>query len=269
MNNIVREDIENIINMKLEWGKLKGKNVLVTGATGYLAHYMILTMLMRNEMFDNQIGVIALCRSREKAKALYKDKFNRDDITFLFQDVTEDINYPEKIDFFIHMASPANPNAFTVSPWDVVSANINGFGKVLERAKKDMSERIMLFSSNAVYGMWSLENPPKETDDCVVQLDNSRDIYAISKLVCETMAKEEQEYLDIVIVRPSVIYGPGAVASQKKHFTDFVMNCINREPIRLLSEGKVYRNILYILDAVAGFFYVLLKGGGRYLQCCC
>ncbi len=257
MNSIVNEDIKSIVLSECNWDMFRGCNILITGATGLIAHYMVLALLMRNDLFDDKIKVIALCRNRNKAEALYKENFKRNDLTFLFQDVTEDIVYDEAIDYIIHAASPANTYMHVNDPYGTVSANVNGFQNILEKSRKDKVRKIMLFSSYMVYGPQASSHPLSENDACVVNIGKAVDVYSISKLLCEAMAKSSGKSVDIV--RPSLIYGPGITASSKRHFSDFILKCINNEPIKLMSSGKMLRNYLYVSDAVKAFFQVLLS----------
>ena len=66
MNKVIREDIENIIAQDINWSQLKGSKVLITGASGMIAGYVIRTLLQLNDERDYDIEIYGpLPRSRE------------------------------------------------------------------------------------------------------------------------------------------------------------------------------------------------------------
>lgn len=261
MDKVISSDIEIIAeNKNIDWNQLSGKKILITGATGFFARYMIETIMYRNIRYNSDIRIIALCRNQEKAELLYGEYFNNSNIRFMFQDVTEDIDISGTVDYIIHTASPASTYECVSNPWGTVSANVNGFNKVAECAKRCGTKRIMFFSSYAVYGAQALNGKPNEQAVCIVNMNHGIDIYALSKLLCEAMGKSCQETFDFVSVRPSIVYGPGDTRSRKRLMTDFIENYLKNEPILLKSDGTAKRNFLYISDAVEAFFLVLLEG---------
>ena len=47
--NIIEEDLEDIFQRNIPWEKLKGTTVLITGAYGMLASYVVFMLLYLNE----------------------------------------------------------------------------------------------------------------------------------------------------------------------------------------------------------------------------
>lgn len=64
----LKEDLQYIANYNLPYEQLKGRSVLVTGATGLIG-----TLLVRALLAIGDIKVIALVRDSEKAKKIYED----------------------------------------------------------------------------------------------------------------------------------------------------------------------------------------------------
>ena len=48
---IIHEDIETIVSEPLDWHRLEGMSILITGANGFLASYIVQTMLHLNDVF--------------------------------------------------------------------------------------------------------------------------------------------------------------------------------------------------------------------------
>lgn len=50
LHAVILEDLENIVCQPLSWDKLRGKTVLITGASGMIASYLVYTLLyLKNE----------------------------------------------------------------------------------------------------------------------------------------------------------------------------------------------------------------------------
>ena len=68
VSKILEEDLKYISNFDLPFEKMKGKRVLVTGATGLIG-----VSIVRSLLAIGDIEVIALVRNQEKAKNIYGD----------------------------------------------------------------------------------------------------------------------------------------------------------------------------------------------------
>ena len=68
---LVCTDVASIVERQLPWEELDHKTILVTGANGFISYYMVLALLMRNDLMDSGIKVIGLVRSRENAEKKY------------------------------------------------------------------------------------------------------------------------------------------------------------------------------------------------------
>lgn len=264
-NIIVQEDLKDIVSRKdLKFEKLKNTTILVTGANGMLATYMIYTLLKLNEIYHYNIKIIALARNKEKAKARLKDNIDSKYLNLLIQDVCEPINISENIDYIIHAAGSASPQFIINDPVGIIAANTKGTFNVFELGRKKKIKKILFLSTREVYGKISdeIDDISEEHIGALDPLD-SRSCYPESKRMAENICKSylKQYNTPYNIVRIAHSYGPGMEINQDgRVMADLISDVVNNRNIILKSHGVDIRAFCYINDAVVGMFLVMLKG---------
>lgn len=252
----------------MPWEKLRNKKFLITGASGFLGGYIVYVLLSLNKIQNLNIIVYALVRNLDNAKITFEDFAKEPNLHILHQNINEEIDNKYCCDIIFHAASPANPYITTKNPYEVIRANVIAYDKLLNKCKQWNTEEMVLFSSSAVYGYNTPIEGVDETYRDKIDFANSGDVYALSKQMMEMMsasANKEIRNLNIKIVRPFVVYGPGERFTHKKAITDFIKNYLYSENIVLKSKGEVTRSYIYLSDAIKGIFYVMLKGeAGAY-----
>jgi UDP-glucuronate decarboxylase len=263
-NIIIKEDLQYIIDQPLDWNKLEGKTIIVTGANGFLPAYMVETLLFLNDCkFSRPTKVIGLVRDIEKARIRFGIKSQREDFELFQADVNEPFDYELPIHYIIHAASQASPKYFGIDPVGTLLPNTIGTNNLLRLAMKNPIESFLFFSSGEVYGILdSNKIPTKEGDYGFVDPTNVRSCYGESKRMGETMCVSYfyQYNVPIKIIRPFHTYGPGMLLNDGRVFADFVSDIVNEKNIIMKSEGNAIRPFCYISDAIIGFFCVLLNG---------
>lgn len=263
MNEIIVEDIREICNETLDWKKFFKKRILITGARGYIATYLIYSLLKLNETYDLGVRILALCRGKQQSERYYSEFMQRSDFELIIQDVCEKINVRPAADIVIHAASIANIYAQYKNPYDTIKANIIGLNNILDYCEQYNCEQLLFFSSFLVYG-----NINKKVNENVAQtgyLDfrDYKNGYALSKQMGELMLqckKRSGLKTRINVVRPLNVYGPGEHYYERKPMTDFLGNFLRAENIVLKSDGQQIRSYLYLSDAIKGIYYILLCG---------
>ncbi len=264
-NAIIREDLERIAAVKLPWETLRDKTVLVTGGGGFLAAYLINSLLTVGRLYELNIQFICVARSIRSVEARLSAYLGAPDFSFWQHDISQPLpNEFPCADFIIHSASQASPKYYGVDPVGTLLANSAGTMYLLEHAVKSQADRFLFFSSGEVYGV------PIDPDQLVGELDygyldpmNVRSCYAESKRIGETMcaAWAQQHGLHTSVVRPFHTYGPGMALGDGRVFADFVADVVAKRDIVLKSDGLAKRPFCYIADATIGFLTVLLTGG--------
>ncbi len=91
---------------------------------------------------------------------------------------------------------------------------------------------------------------------------NPRACYSEGKRAAETICAVHQAQYGIVcrIARFGHVYGPGMAADDGRVQADFAASVAAGRDIVLNSDGSAVRTYTYVGDAVAGLFYLLLRG---------
>lgn len=262
MNKIIVEDAIKIIEAPLPYELLFGKNILISGANGYVPAYFVHAFLALNDKYGAGINVIALCRNKRKSQEKFADYIQRKDFRLLIQDVCLPIEPEEKIHIFIHAASPAGIKSRHDNPINTFCANVNGVQNMLELAMKNPCEKFLFLSSVDIYGNMESEERLCEQDIGVLDHLNVRNIYSCAKRAAETLCKAYHVTygLPVYIVRPFQIMGPDIRLNDGRLHIDFISQILRDGQIVLKSDGSAKRTFLYITDAINAMFYVLLQG---------
>lgn len=259
---IVTADLESVTSQyPIPWHQLKEKTVLITGAAGFLAAYMVETLLFLNETQQLNVTVIAVVRNRNGFTQRFNHHQNRPDLICLVQDISSPLQADRKVDFIIHAASQASPKYYATDPVGTLSANSIGTAHLLELARLHHVQSFLYFSSAEVYGE-TVRVPTAESDYGYLDPLAVRSCYAESKRMGENMCVSwyHQYGVSTKIVRPFHTYGPGMRLDDGRVYADFVADVVSGRDIIMKSDGLARRSFCYLADATAGFWMVLLNG---------
>jgi nucleoside-diphosphate-sugar epimerase len=264
-NPVIRADLDRITAANLPWEALRNKTVLVTGGGGFLAAYLIKSLLATSRHHKLDVKVICVARSMRSVEARLSAYLGASDLRVVQHDISRPLpnDFPHA-DFIVHSASQASPKYYGVDPVGTLLANTAGTMYLLEHAVKSRVEKFLFFSSGEVYGVpVDPTRPVGEQDYGYIDPMNVRACYAESKRVGETMcvAWGKQHNLHTSVVRPFHTYGPGMALDDGRVFADFVADVVAKRVIILKSDGLAQRPFCYIADATIGFLTVLLTGG--------
>lgn len=256
-------DLERISAIDLPWGKLAGKKVMISGATGMVGKMLIDALMYKNTKEALGVSVVALGRNKEKARGRFPDYMDADKFEFVECDINEGIEYRGKVDFVLHLASSTHPKQYATEPVATVMANVIGLNNLLDFAVKNGAERFLFASSVEVYG--ENRGDTEKFDENYLGYINCNILragYPESKRAGEALcqAYREQYGIEVVVPRFARLFGPTMLLGDSKASSQFIMNAVYWKDIILKSEGTQEYSYLYVRDAVIGALVCLLKG---------
>lgn len=261
-NDIVQEDMKDIYEQKILFDKLKNKSVLITGATGMLATYIIYFLHYLNINKESNIKIYALVRNKKKTEEIFNTLIDDKNFVIVNQDVTKEILIDEKIDYIFHFASSANPKSILEDPVGIIQANTLGTINVCQFAVKN-NALVFFASTREIYGKIEGKEFVKESDMGICDCIEDRACYPESKRISETICKSYnlQYKMKYQICRIAHVYGPGMnIDNDGRIMSDIISDIVNNRNIILKSDGSAQRAFCYLSDAVRAIFLILLNG---------
>lgn len=223
------------------------KNVLVTGASGFLGGYI------SEKLVNKDANVIALVRDTVPKSRLYYEKI-KDHLTIVnghLEDyfLLERIINEYEIEVVFHLAAQTIVTIANRSPLSTFESNIKGTWNILEACRNsELVNRIILASTDKAYGTKD-KLPYYETD-----ILNAKHPYDLSKATADLLAQgyAETYKLPVVITRCGNLYGGGDL-----NFNRIVPETIRsvlfeQNPI-IRSDGTFLRDYFYVEDAADAY----------------
>ncbi len=246
---------------------------MISGATGMIGSCLISVLMMRNQAYGMDCSVIALGRSREKAKERLLEFWEDPHFHFVECDIDQEESLRKaleafsRIDYIFHAASNTHPVAYASDPIGTVLTNIIGLNNLLSLAAEKKAKRFLFASSNEIYGENRGDVELFDESYCgYIDCNTMRAGYPESKRAGEALCQAyiRQKGLDVVIPRFTRSFGPSMLSSDTKAISQFIKKGVAGEDIVLKSKGDQLYSYTYVCDAVSGVLTVLLLGKCGY-----
>lgn len=266
-SKLYMSDVRAVADYPIDWEKLSGKSVAISGGTGMIGSFLADVIMERNRLYAQNTDIYVIGRSTDRINSRFA-RYTDDDF---FHGVCWDINGRAdahiagclKADYMIHAASNTHPVAYSSDPIGTISANVMGTDNMLDFAAKHGSTRFVFLSSVEIYG----ENRG-DTDSFLedylgyIDCNTLRAGYPESKRTGEALCRayEKQRGLSVVIPRLSRVYGPSMLMSDTKALSQFILKGVRQEDIVLKSEGMQLFSYSYVADAVSAVLMLMLEG---------
>ena len=254
-HRLYQEDIQYVLTTD-DINNLKGKSVLITGATGLLGVHLIDVLMALGD-----VKVFAVGRNKSSAEARLGEYFDNPLFNFIEQDVCLPFDENLSVDYIIPGASNTHPLAYSQFPIETIQINVKGAEHALELAARCRAT-VLYPSSVELYGNPLRQENFNENQKRSLHLSTLRSCYTESKQLSEALCQSyiSEKGVDVKIARLSRVFGPTMLDSDSKASSQFIKKAINDENIVLKSKGEQFFSYTYVSDAAAALLYIMLHG---------
>lgn len=231
------------------------KNILVTGAAGFIGFHTCRYLLERGDRvtgLDNLNNYYDVSLKKARLSRLT----NHETFTFVQADLA-DRNAVEKLfsansfEIVINLAAQAGVRYSTTNPHAYLDSNLTGFMHILEGCRQQAVRHLVYASSSSVYGANTAM--PFSVHHTV---DHPISLYAATKKANELMAHSYAAMYGIPAtgLRFFTVYGPWGRPDMALFL--FTKAILAGTPIDIYNHGKMLRDFTYIDDIVEGIVRV-------------
>jgi dTDP-glucose 4,6-dehydratase len=222
------------------------RTILITGGAGFIGSHLA------ERLIADGNKVIVLDNLVTGSASNIKHLLGSPNFKFINHNVSEYIDITERLDWVMHLASPASPVDFEKLAIPILKVGSlgthNALGLALEKKAK-----FFLASTSEVYGDPEI-HPQPETYYGHVNPIGPRGVYDESKRFAEaiTMAYHRKHGIDTRIVRIFNTYGPRMRADDGRVVCTFITEALRGDPITINGDGSQTRSFKYVSDLVEG-----------------
>lgn len=274
LNRTYQEDLDKVLQT-IDLSPLRGKTVLVTGASGLIGSCFVDLLIRYNALYSAEsakkneiplkINIVVCGRNAAKLGNVFNCYFPyMYGPEFLEYDLTTGV--PNiNADYIIHCAAPTQPSDFKYNPSKVIFSIINSTKNILELAQEKKSTVIYL-SSCEVYG--NVQKGAVSEDDCGdIDLTSYRSSYIEAKRTAEVLCHcyaDSEKHVDVRILRMGKVFGPTFSDVDNRVAAQFFRAVTtDMDGVVLRTRGKQTYTFTYVINAVYAMLLTLLNGMSR------
>jgi len=230
-----------------------GKNVLVTGGTGFVGSHLVEELLNQGAKIITTfeyIDPLSYFIMKGFGKKVVMAQVDVADFEGVFDLVTK-----FEIDYIFHLAAQAIVTTAYANPRKTILSNVMGTTNILESVRLyPRIKAVIVASSDKAYGKLDsgqyIETDPVKGDHPYDVSKSATDL--ISNMYFKTYG------VPVVVTRFGNIYGEGD-NNFSRIIPGIMMSIIKNETLELRSDGKAIRDYLYVKDVVRGYLMLAEK----------
>jgi len=227
--------------------------IMITGGLGFVGSHLA-------EEFDKEDHKITILTKSFKKKhnlpISKRVKIEKVDVTNMKKlGISIDKNKP---DLIIHLAGETSHSKSFEKPIDDIDSNTKSTLFILEKIKNMKKKCNFVLGSTFIVIGRPDKLPVTEDTPC-----NPTTIYGTNRLTSEFYCKIYHNVYGIntKIFRITNSFGPREQTISKKNAVNFLIHqAFNGENITIFNEGKIFRDLIYISDVIAGIKTIIKKG---------
>ena len=237
------------------------RNVLVTGAAGFIGYHLCQRLLERgdrvvgvdnlNDYYDVNLKLARLAGLQQKDSFVFHrlDLADRAAVAALFA--------AESFDVVVNLGAQAGVRYSLINPHAYSDSNLTGFLNILEGCRHARVGHLVYASSSSVYGANTVM--PYSVHHNV---DHPVSLYAATKKANELMAHAYSALYSLPTtgLRFFTVYGPWGRPDMALFL--FTKAILEGKPIDVFNNGRMQRDFTYIDDIVEGVARVMDKVPG-------
>jgi len=232
------------------------KRILITGTAGFIGFHLAKLLLAEGFRVHGYDGMTdyydVTLKQRRHQMLLQNSNFSitegmlEDEAKF---DELADAFQPEVI---IHLAAQAGVRYSLENPRAYLESNLVGTFNVMEAARKQKVDHLLMASTSSVYGA-NTEMPVDELE----KVDTPLTFYAATKKANEAMAHSYAHLWELptTMFRFFTVYGPWGRPDMA--LFKFTKGIIEGTPIDIFNHGNMYRDFTYVEDLARGIYSLL------------
>ena len=232
------------------------RNVLVTGAAGFIGYHLCQRLLAQG---DRVVGIdslndyydVSLKRARLKLLEGHRN-FSFRQLDLMDRDGIEELFSGDTFEVVVNLAAQAGVRYSLINPHAYAGSNLTGFLNLLEGCRRGNVSHLVYASSSSVYGANTAM--PYSVHQNV---DHPVSLYAATKKANELMAHSYSALYGIPTtgLRFFTVYGPWGRPDMAPFL--FARSILDEKPINVFNHGLMQRDFTYVDDIVSGVLLVM------------
>ena len=256
LNNLILSDVIEA-SKSINPDSLRGKTVLITGASGLVGTYFLSYFAHLNSI---GYQIIIYAQSYTSATSYMQQLIDKGEIHHILIDLSDENQYSklDEADFIIHCAGYAQPSLFMKNPVATLTINVAATFALFKKLR--MGGTFIFISSAELY--CGLEDTPfKEGQIGTTTPYHPRASYIEGKRCAEAIcAAYRLAGVRAISIRLGDTYGPGTKIGDKRALNSFIERAIKLKKIELMDQGDAIRTYCYISDAFEVMTKILTVG---------